>query len=89
LLVVALARVGQRNLPGGAVQQRDAAIAFELAHLLAHGRGAHAQGTRGGAHGAVLHHGGENGHAFVVIHGLYCEAALQGLGKNCRLPHVL
>ena len=37
----------------------------------------------------VCHHGGENGHAFVVIHGLYCEAALQGIGKNCRLPHAL
>ena len=68
--VVALAGVGQRQLARGAVQQRDAAIALELAHLLAHGRCAHAQRPGGATHRTVLHHGRKNGHAFEVIHGV-------------------
>ncbi|MNE46465.1 hypothetical protein D3C80_1408050 [compost metagenome] len=63
------AGVGQRQLPGGAVQQRHAARALELAQLLAHGRRAHAQRARGAAHGAVLHHLGEDRHAFEIVHG--------------------
>jgi hypothetical protein len=69
--VKALARLGQRELAGGAVQQRHAAVALQLAHLLAHGGGAHAQGAGGAAHRSVLHHGGQHGHAFEVVHGRF------------------
>ncbi|MNT28505.1 hypothetical protein D3C72_1641960 [compost metagenome] len=70
LRIEALPRFGQAVLAGGALQQRQARLRLQLADVLAHGRGRHAQRTRGGAHRALLHHGGEHGHAIEVFHGL-------------------
>ena len=68
--MVALACFSECKLARRAVKQGHTAIAFQLAHLLAHGGSAHAQGAGGAAHRAVLHHGGKHGHAFEVFHGV-------------------
>ena len=83
LHIKALACIGQGNLPGRAVQQRDAAFTLQLADVLAHGRRAHAQAACCRSHGAVLHDGGKNCHAFEIVHALYCEVQLQSVGGNC------
>ena len=68
LQVKALAGITHSDLAGGTVQQGDAGLALQLADVLAHGRGRHAQLLGGGRHAARLHHGGEHGHAFEVFH---------------------
>jgi hypothetical protein len=68
-LDVARAGLGERELAGGAVQQRQAQRAFELAQMLADGRGRHAQAPRGGGQRARRHHLGKDGHALELVHG--------------------
>jgi hypothetical protein len=67
-LDVARTGFGQRELAGGAVQQRQAQRAFELAQMLADGRGRHPQAPRGGCQRARRHHLGKDGHALELVH---------------------
>ncbi len=68
LRVDALARLRQRQLARGAVQQRHPAFALQQAHLLADGGRAHAQCPPRATHGAVLHHAGKHRHAPEIVH---------------------
>ena len=82
LLVEALAGVGKPQLARGAHEQGDAARGFELAYLLAHRGGAHAQGAARCTHRSLFDHGGEDSHAFEVIHELIMKLYFKVLVKK-------
>jgi hypothetical protein len=66
--VVAAADIGQRQPPRGAVQQRHPGFTLKHAQLLADRRGTHPQRARRRTQRTVLHHPGEQGHAFQTVH---------------------
>ena len=72
----------QAELAGGAVQQGDAHVPLERAHLLAHGRGAGLQLPGGAGEAALLDDGGQHGHAFQLVQH---EDFLNSAGEFCRL----
>ncbi|EAZ60671.1 conserved hypothetical protein [Pseudomonas aeruginosa 2192] len=63
-----LAGLGQGQPAGGAMQQSDLGAALQLADLLADCRRGHAQALGRGCHRALVHHSGEDRHAFQRIH---------------------
>jgi hypothetical protein len=67
--VVALAGLRQREAPRRAVQQGQAQRLLQLAQVLAHGRGRHAQAARRRRQRAGRHHLGKNGHALELVQG--------------------